>query len=294
MLPSSWMFEVTSRTCLICYVPYGFKVAKSYQAHFNLALHNISWRIFCETEWHHSQFVKLGRRAASNVVVSGYPKFDAFRPDWQPINPCIREITRSKFTKIIIWAPHWSIQDKSLGYSTFDLYFEKFQSLVEKHRDIFWAFKPHQRLKYHLRVTGFMGKTEIASYFEFWKLGANTGMFDDGDYFDLFKNSNALITDSGSFLAEYLPSGKPVLLLNSRTTVGYNEFGKKLVDQYYSANDWQGVETFVNDVIINEKDGMRQGRTDLIPLVMPRKGKKVGRFISENIESSILGSEIGI
>jgi hypothetical protein len=287
-LPDDWSFDKVSRRSLICYVPYGFKVARSYNAHFNLMLQNIAWRVFAETEWHRKQFINIGKRGGDNVVVSGYPKFDAYRLPVKKIARGFNKEDLGVYKKIIIWAPHWSINDDFLGYSTFDLYYQKFQKAARDDKTIYWAFKPHQRLKYHLIETGFMEDVEIDNYYNFWSNSDNTDYYGEGDYLDLFKMSDALITDSGSFLAEYLPTGKPVLLLQSKNTVGYNEFGEQIVQSYYKAKNWEEVNYFIKDVMSNE-DEMIDKRKSLIPLVLPNVSITTGEFILHNIEDAILG-----
>ncbi|MDB2393907.1 hypothetical protein N9V99_00640, partial [bacterium] len=80
------------------------------------------------------------------------------------------------------------------------------------------------------------------------------------DYIDLFKLSSAMITDSGSFLAEYLPSKAPLLLLKSNHSVGYNTLGAELIKQYYSTSDYDGIQSFLNKQVIEEFDPMEQNR----------------------------------
>ena len=49
-----------------------------------------------------------------------------------------------------------------------------------------------------------------------------------------FNSSDALIHDCGSFIAEYLHCGKPVLyLLKDKSYKEYNEFGIMVLSQHY-------------------------------------------------------------
>jgi len=50
-----------------------------------------------------------------------------------------------------------------------------------------------------------MTLNEVESYYAEWHNLSNGFVYDEGDYFNIFKSSDALITDCGSFLAEYLP-----------------------------------------------------------------------------------------
>jgi len=208
-LPRTLLFDAVSKKALICYVPYGYKISNSYEAHFNMELQNKSWRVFAESEWHKKQFERLGKLSGRNVVVSGYPKLDVYRDIYNCKDDIISKFCRSDEKKTrrqrIIWGPHWSIRDKFLGYSTFDRYFEDFLNYAKTHSEIDWIFKPHQRLKYHCVESGFMTLNEVESYYAEWHNLSNGFVYDEGDYFNIFKSSDALITDCGSFLAEYLP-----------------------------------------------------------------------------------------
>ena len=142
-----------------------------------MRLHNIAWKVFCETEWHHEQFSKLGQRNASNVIVSGYPKFDTYRNPKKIVPRAQWKKPASNYNHTVIWAPHWSIRDEFLGYSTFDLYYKKFQNIAKKNKETLWIFKPHQRLRYHLYESGFMQEEEVDAYYQFWLDGENTDFF---------------------------------------------------------------------------------------------------------------------
>lgn len=279
-LAEPWTLATLARHSLICYVPYGFKIANVSQFHFNHKLHNMSWRVFAETEWHRDQFISLGRRRGRNVVVSGYPKFDEYLGARARAMP-------SKSTKMIIWAPHWSIRDRVLGYSTFDRFHAYFVGRAAANRQVDWVFKPHQKLRYHALECGFMTEAEIDAYYKAWAEGGNTRLFDDPGYMNLFESSSALITDSGSFLAEYLPTGKPVLLLQSDASVGYNSFGQSIVDSYYKARTEGDIDAFIDHVVLQGDDPLKSSRSRLISQVMRTDGVSSGQFIKDHIAGAL-------
>ena len=148
-LPKKFLFDSISKNALICYVPYGYKIANSYQAHFNMELQNKSWKVFAESNWHKLQFEKYGRMKGANVVVSGYPKLDVYRTEKASTCGAFSEDKPPSKSKRIIWAPHLSIRDKFLGYSTFDKFYKSFLEYAKTSLFIEWIFKPHQRLRYH-------------------------------------------------------------------------------------------------------------------------------------------------
>lgn len=85
---------------------------------------------------------------------------------------------------------------------------------------------------------------------------------------NMFATSDAMITDSISFLSEYLYSGNQGLFLNSPAQ-NFNEwFLMSMVtfikDSWYQSdgNDFNEIENFVNNVI-NGKDSLKNAREDI-------------------------------
>ena len=274
--------QETCKKSLVCYVPYGYKVANAYEGHFNMPLQNSCWKVFSESNWHTKQFEKYGKLKGKNVVTSGYPKLDIYNKTLVDNNTWkINNIESKK----IIWAPHWSIGSE-VSSSTFHTNYNLFKKIARENQNISWIFKPHQRLRSYLEEIGFMTKKEINDYYDFWDSLPNTKFYNESDYFDIFKTSDALITDCGSFLAEYLPTKNPIMLLVNQKSIGYNEVGKKLVENYYKVYDNEDIEKFINDVIINENDYMKEKRLNQLHLVQPNTGG-AGKFIVDYIQKEL-------
>ena len=152
---------------------------------------------------------------AKNVCVSGCLKFDYLldksyvpREVWRPVG----------LKKRVIWAPHHSFENQK-PYAKLCAFFDLYDfmlELAEEYRDtIQFAFKPHPMLKprlYHL-----WGKRRTDEYYRKWADGANT-QFEDGEYFDLFLTSDAMILDSVSFIPEYSATGKPAFFTYGKDT----------------------------------------------------------------------------
>ena len=284
-----WGLINIARRAMICYIPYGFKIANNNIGHFGQEIHDLSWKVFVETEWHKSMFVKIGGVKGRNTVVTGYPKFDLYlSTEMLGVSENTQSLlTKAAGRKIVIWAPHWSIHDGLLNYSTFDKYFQDFKKLAETLDNVFFVFKPHQRLKYYVQEVGLMSKVKVEKYFNFWEKSKNSIIFNDPDYIHLFKESSALITDSGSFLAEYLPSKNPILLLKSNDSQGYNEIGNLLIQNYYQAENFKTVESFIKDVVVNSVDQMKLQRLEVLDQIWESKNQNSSERIYSHIVKSI-------
>jgi CDP-glycerol glycerophosphotransferase (TagB/SpsB family) len=93
------------------------------------------------------------------------------------------------------------------------------------------AFKPHPVLR--SRLEELWGREKTDEYYRFWEELDNTFVA-DGEYAALFAASDAMIHDCGSFTAEYLYTGKPVLYVfrhDRRATE--NEFGRRALRAHY-------------------------------------------------------------
>ena len=131
-----------------------------------------------------------------------------------------------------------------------------------------------------------MTKKEINEYYKFWEKLPNGEFKNESDYFEIFKNSDALITDCGSFLAEYLPTKKPILHLVNPNSAGFNDIGKELLKSYYNADDNNDIVNFLNDVIINSNDYLKDKRLKNLALVKPNN-TGAGKFIVEHINREL-------
>ena len=63
---------------LTCYIPYGFKVSHLHEAHYNLAMQNLVWKFFIETEIHKKLSRQYSRNKSVNTLITGYPGMDVF------------------------------------------------------------------------------------------------------------------------------------------------------------------------------------------------------------------------
>ena len=100
--------------------------------------------------------------------------------------------------------------------------------LAKKYDETTWLFKPHPRFKFALLINNVMTEDDINKYYNEWlKIGR---IYDKGNYFDIFKTSDLLITDSISFRAEYLPTLKPIICPTKHGSCKMNLLGKKIIE----------------------------------------------------------------
>lgn len=242
---------------LSCYVPYAHDVSKydEYNSQYNQMFHNAMWLIFAPHKDDLNIFKRYSQRKPinifsnkknNNVFATGYP---ACEPLLEVKGTTAWKAQKSHKSKII-WAPHHTVNDPGLPYSNFLRLADFFKEISIKYSDkIQVAFKPHPMLKEKLYRLDDWGVEKTDEYYRFWETQENTQL-ENGEYIELFKHSDAMIHDSGSFLAEYQYTKKPVLFICSSSINNYlNPFGIKALRSCQKAETTEEIEDFIISVI---------------------------------------------
>ena len=255
------------------YIPYGFMIAENDKDNFvydqyNQIIHNVTWKNFEESQCALSLAKKYSFVEGSNAVFTGYPKMDAFYNMKEQNSVSIWERLLYKSgnlkAKKIIFAPHHTLdENESLAFSTFASNYLFILELAQKYQDeTVWIFKPHPLLKFKAIKAGlFANEEEWNAYEERWRHLKNGDIMESGSYSVLFMESDAMILDSVSFLAEYLYAHKPLLFLKGNKQY-FNEFGKELMKIHYTADgkDKNAVENFIKDIVLSDNDANLEKR----------------------------------
>lgn len=290
---------------LSIYVPYHFSNNNDYSVFNNLLFHNLLWRNYVETEDSKDIYRKHQLLKGRNVVATGYPGIEPFlnelqaesskhitRPASSVLEPLLRQekgtgYWKNKGNKRIIWAPHHTIRPVgNVNFSCFIQYASFMLQMAKKYEEnIDITFKPHPLLKNKLIKE--WGKEKTDAYYHQWETMPNTSV-NEGEYIDLFLESDAMIHDSGSFLIEYLYTKKPVMRtmndIDPKTM--YNDFALDALDVYYKGYNEQDIEQFIQDVI-DGVDPMKEARDKFYQeRLLPPNGK----LPSENIVNDIIDS----
>lgn len=288
---SSKEFQVSNfKDKLTCYVPYSFRMDTLYKYNYDSEMVNLTWLNFYETPIHKKLSQQYARNNGENVVVSGFPYLNSFqrhseRDEWKPQN---------KQKKKIIWGPHWTIkgfQTSGLDWSCFLTFYDTFLQIANEFEDVAqFAFKPHPFLRKTLEKPELWGKDRTQKYFAEWDNRGNCQIV-DGGYVDLFIDSDALVHDSGSFLAEYLVINKPVAYtMGERGVSGeFNDFGKEALKCHYLVNNEKELRKFIKNVIL-EQDELASLRNNFIRTnLVPNDGISSTTKIIQTISNKIKG-----
>lgn len=253
---------------LVCYMSYYFFTLNNYDYHFNNRRIATCWKNFVFTNEEHIEMLKYSKFCGTNNILLGDPKLDAYS---KPISECKIPSKIDNNNPIVIYAPHWSIKFEwePSNLSSFHIYHEYFLNLVKANPNINFVFKPHPNLKLQVVKKNIMTTEEFQNYINEWDSQANGLYVYDGEYIDLFRRSDLLIQDSGSFIAEWLPTGKPCIYLvnperNQETYMdGFSNISKKIFKKYYLAYTKEEIDKYFNMIMFNKQDPLKDERIKL-------------------------------
>lgn len=271
-LPKIHQPTSVSEFALTCYVPYGvglFNLKDDYTSNF----HRLLFKFYIENEITYERFKK-----ADNCYIAGNPKFDFYS---ESISVNEEKLWKKPTCKKIIYAPHHSLDKKGMNLATFKKNGKFILKYAKTHPETTWVFKPHPRLKYALLRNKIMSEDEINKYYDSWQRIGN--VIEDGNYFDLFKTSDLMITDCCSFLAEYLPTDKPIIRLTINNKTNFNSLGKLINESCYEVKDNKELEFWLSRLLFRKNMDSKQSLRAVAISNLVDLSKKSSKQIYTNI-----------
>lgn len=237
------------------------------------------WKVFVEN----SYVIKLAKKyqaiRGKNMVVVGYSKMDALND--------IKIIPR--LNKRIILAPHHSIGEEELECGAFLFYCNDLIELPRIYHDIEFIYRPHPLLEE--RLNNLWGKEKTQEWLKKMLSYSNVVYSTEGEYLDLFANSDALIHDCGSFMAEYLFTGHPCAYMKCKTANYkkiHTKFGNKCANVHYQIENRQDLFDFIDNVVINGHDEKKKDRENFakseIMINYPNVTKDIMKMLTQEIK----------
>ena len=276
------------KTKLLCAYPYGFNNIYADWA-YNNQFQNMAWKLFYPNKSCFRDAQELAWNKGRNVVITGYPTADDF------LSPEINNVWKKQNTKKerIIYAPHFTIERgcSSLFFSNFLKFHKLMQDIAVKYSDkIQFAFKPHPRLLTELYKHKDWGKEKADEYYKWWQTQENTQL-EIGGFIDLFKTSDAMIHDCGSFSIEYFYTKNPVMFISrdmNEIKKQKNEVGIAALDSHYIGKNQEDIINFIENVVLNNNDTMKQQREAFFEkYLLPPNGKNVAHNTMDDILKSL-------
>lgn len=268
---------------VFCGCDYCINITK-HIVHLEHPWYDYCWQFYVEHEDVADRKREILGKRARNIRVTGVPIQDVLMQPKENFDDPWKDKTGKKR---IIYAPHHSFKGANgdgIEFATFLQFGEVMQELAVKYQDkITIAFKPHPYL--YLRLLKIWGKEKTDVYYNKWQEMSNT-QFENGEYYGLFKYSDAIIHDCASFIIEYLYINNPSLYLvsESNNLDDMFDFVRDGFECYEHAKKADDIELFIQNVI-NGIDNKRSQRIQCINRQLLPPG---GKTACDNIINSIL------
>lgn len=272
---------------LVCQLNYGFNVCNNYEYHYNNRSIGTAWKYFVETREDFAELRRYSQTYGLNAIYTGSPKIDSYMATSSTDNSFSSLAKLENGNPIVVYAPHWTIKyDVNVhDLATFDLYHQYFLNLVKSNPQINFVFKPHPSLKARLHGLGIMTPEKYDDYISEWESLPNGAHIFDDTYIDLFRKSDLLITDSGSFIFEWLPTGKPCLyLVNPRRDSdtfldGFSILAREIMRTYYLCKNKEDVLNWINILLHENNDPKKYARLDTARKIFPDIGNASAKIV---------------
>lgn len=242
----------------VCLIPHAFLLSKSDNK--ELIYQQDYFKIFVPNQYHADELSSVIHRN-DNIEITGYPRFDLYNssvadsPIWK-----IHKKKKSGM-KRIIWSPHWWAygHNRELANGVLNLW-DYFYNYVQVHNDVELIVKPHPNLFNGLTQSGYITESKANSIIAAMNDLPNAQVYMGGDYIDLFKTADLIVNNSISFLAEWLPSEKPMIFFDTERKFELNEMAEQILEVYYHASSITALDKQINDILYKQQDPMKYQR----------------------------------
>lgn len=221
----------------IIYKEYGVTGIDGSTYLYKRNIYQKAWLVITDTERTKKDIIEVTNRDPDSIIV-GNPAFDY-------------DLLNSSENKCVIWSPHCSIIDNGKSqsvtggrFSTFLTYKDAFvKDIPQANKDKKFIYKLHPFLANSIIEAQKLGILDKSFSYEDWKRevlkNPNVRIAEDTEnYYDIFKESSLMVSDSISFMAEYLLTGNPIIVLRDKTSSRYSEYTEEMIKsaQYESCS----------------------------------------------------------
>jgi hypothetical protein len=111
----------------------------------------------------------------------------------------------------------------------------------------------------------------------------NAQVYTGGDYIDLFQTADLIVNNSISFLAEWLPSEKPMIFFDTERKFELNEMAEQILEVYYHVSSITALDEQITNILYKQEDPMKYQRINCCK----KLNLKVGN-VADKIKQSLI------
>ena len=254
------------RGFLPIYISYSFSTSIHGYGVYGRQNYAYFWKVFVECEANAKDYAEHSILRGANAETVGYFKMDALA--------AAKPWPRNGDRKRVLIAPHHSVEggaNDNLALSNFQRYADFFLALPEKHPELDFVFRPHPFLFPVLSRPNKWGQSKVDDWIARMKAHPNVRWSDEGDYFPAFASCDACVQDCGSYLAEWIYTGKPccfMLKAPSNIAAKFTPLGQAILSHCYLAYDETAIESFLRNVVEDGADPKAAARDEFRKTVM--------------------------
>lgn len=210
------------------------------------------WKVLWENEDILDEYRQNSLLHGSNGACTGCMKLDALA--------AFQSIPKQR--KRVLVCPHHAIyKTGAFAASNFLRFSELFAELPSRYPDVDFVFRPHPHLFRRLAEPSVWGRKKTQKYKESLLSHPNLIWSEGGNYLKEFAESDAIVQDCGSFLAEYYYTGKPCCyMLRPDSSDLFSSFGQMCLSHCYQAREEKDIIDFIERVVVAGSDPMKRER----------------------------------
>lgn len=252
--PALWFSRIAAAVPATAYLPYGLAMGggwKNLRMQFAQPTQRGATAVIARSPAERAAYARHCPTGDSHVHVLGHPRFDHLLQSLGHAD--VAGLARWAAGRIVVlWNAHFSFgpeHSQGSNFSTFDLLGPELLEAIRRRRDrmcLLW--RPHPGLMPALARLGLLDEAERpALRAELLSIGVM--LDEDADHAPAFQASDALLTDAGSFLVEYLAMRRPMLALVNPEGEPPNEEAAALRREIGAACTPTEVEAFLDALL---------------------------------------------
>lgn len=219
----------------------------------------------------------------SHVHVLGHPRFDHLLESLSaPVPPTLARAIGGRLA--VLWNSHFSfgrLYSQSTNFSTFDVVGpELFELALARRGRLCLLWRPHPGLFPAVVREGLLDDADLPALRS--ELSEAGVVLDEtADHAAAFNASDAMLSDVGSFLLEYLATGKPILSLLNPDGEPLNPESSRLVSHYAHAGTPAEVVRFIDALEAGEAriTELQDAQMEHLPMLDGHAGARVAQLI---------------
>lgn len=233
------------------YIPYGYSLMDLGNVNLGHSFTRNLSLFFADNEYAYNYFKKhnklLLKRKAQYCFDVGYPYFEDLNVNLEDYLKSQPSLFKNKNRIKVIWTPRWTVES-TLGGSNFFRYIDNLFDYLVDNNDFDFVFRPHPFAISNYVKNEMLTQEKADEYLARLNSSKNS-VYDRNDlYLNSFNESDVLITDISSIIAEYMFFNKPIIFCHNEKEEICNEVFERYSPYFYHAYNFEDIKTVLSNL----------------------------------------------